>query len=1319
MAKLTPADFAEQQRAYLEKQKTLGADVVLRNNPPDLIQPTPAQVESVGIRPTPDKVRFEAEKRNILADMGASPSTQIGINLLAAGAHLVARGTDKFQGWADKHDTMSTFGRRFSNVTELLLGNPATWLQRPQQALYAGASGEGWDGVKKRLFPEVTKETLGTQNDPDDNEFQSTWAQLNDMLHFGVKALMGDEGAKQGLADALDTEPVIMERAGQGALSITDVLDNAFGSAGATDAMLAALSPEDRAKVQIGLMGVDFMADPLMIAPTPASIVGKVRFAKTAAKLGKAAAYGERADQAVSGAARAATSIKGDALKKAMHAVDMAGKEVARHEAKLAEALAVGSVTAKDAALLARAEKRKAVADQVLRFQQEGGAKSIMLPEPPRRNPFSPLDEAKVIAQFDQSEIPQLRNHPGKGRVEHAVTSVNNAMKDPAKAPQVAKDLQQKLTPDVYNHLRTQGAKLPPNPREQALTQLWPWHRNMYVDDPATGKVLMKFEVHKATGNVVMSPDEFAKMVQYGPSPGDVNAQSAFYAQLGADPSDLTFFDHITPYHSRLEREVPAPGRDTRAERMWIGSGSGKPGEGAARYKTVMDQFPGLAEFYKPGLSEGNHFGSVFNGLNHLREARRALPGFKNGKEILLNLKTGSDNMDQEAAALRELVGRIAQDAKLGEYKGPVFKVRDKAKAQQIWNLLDMPLDPDVEDMSGWHKRFKAAYDAAPPDVQRAHDGLRSLFNEKARQLGIPENLHITGYAPHLFDQSNLPPDLLLAGKGFAHTAAGKVIFHALDPRLQNKPGYSTDLMEVMDYYIHGFSRKIHMEPAFKRADDLAMLSGSVGTANYTRKLIDNMQGKPGLLDTFVDDLAAGLTDKFKLSPAHRNMVASQGLLYSGYLAGNIPFLLANLGTASLVNTSKFGIMSSARGLFQLATKEGRARAEKLGVMGEFNKLIDSVPGEKLWPGMKQAHAAAEKANKIGLGQHSENIARSWAVNAYLSDLERKTGKSLVELHEAGLLDAAMRDALYASEELHHTYGPMGRIPALGRLGRVVESPGTMFLSFGPKSAEMLADKAINDQGMLMKYFAYSGALQRTAASQLGLDVGQFTGTGFVGQMLPEPDKDKILPTSVALQTWYANIVASAYFTAQMTGHAPDPAKAAEAYAKARQLNAKMIPFSNAVRNASKTAQELDQGWRVDSQKRPLLQLGHGPKRDLPSILTRVPSAYQTQVTQRMQTEVRQRAQHDAALKMQLMDDVYNGMQEGDTARVQNAIAKAGRLGIKLSKDGIKARHNALSTTRLLRTFMDNPAYLKLFEEARRDSAISQEQNVRRIKPTK
>lgn len=1309
MAEPTAADFSQLEREYIERQGEAGK-LVLDNDPPSQTTATPLDMESLAAAPAPDAVRYESEKSNILTAVGTPWQGQLGVSLLASGVHLAASGAGKFQGWLDDHDGVSTFGRRFNNVAELVLGNPATWLQRPQQALYAGLVGEGWSGIKKRMFPEVTKNVLGTEDTDEDTEFHGTWAQLNDMLHFGIKAAMGDEGARQGLEDALDTEPVIMERAGQGALTSKDVMDHALGSAGATDAVMSALEPSNRERLQIGLLGLDFVADPLMVAPTPASIVGKVRFAKNAAKLGVAGAHGVEADRAVSAAARASTSVKGDALKKASLAVDATAKEVKRHEKIVADAIAAGKVTAKDAALLARAEKRKAVAEQVLSFQREGASKPIILPESPRRNPFSPLDDNKVIAQFDQSEIPQLKGFPGKGRIEHGVKLLNRDLADPAQAPQLTKDLQQKLTPDVYAHLRNQGAALPDNPREQALSQLWPLQSNMYVSDPKTGKIVMKFEVKGATDNIVTHPDDFAKLIQHGPSPGTHNAQSAFYAQLGADPSDLTFFEHVTPFHQRLERTVDGPLRDTRAERLWIGSGSGVPGTKKATAPDFFKQFPGLDEFYQPGLSEGNHFGSVFNGLNHLRESRRALPGFKNGKQILLNLNSGSKSMDQEAAAARELVGRTLKESGVGDYKGATFHTTDKAKARQIWDLLDMPIGK-AEDMPDWHKRFTAAYDAADPSVQRAHDALRSHFNEWARQLGLPDNLHISGYAPHIFTEANLPPDLLLATKGYSNTAAGKVVFHAMDPRIANLPGYEKDLTQALDYYIHGFSKKIHMEPAFKRSQDLAIESGSADTVYYTSQLLDNMQGKPGKMDVLIDRLASNLPEKFKTSPAHRNMLAAHGLLYSGYLAGNIPFVLANLGTASLVNTAKFGLLSSARGVLSLATKEGRARADRLGVSGEFTKLIDSIPGEKLWPGLKQMHAAAEKANKYGGGQWSENVARSWAVNAYLSDLERSTGKSLHTLHEEGLLDAAMRDALNASEELHHTYGPLGRVPAIGRFGRTIESPGTMFLSFGPKSAEMLADKAVNDQGMLMKYFAYSGAVQRLAASQLGLDVNQFTGLGFAGQMVPDPDKDKILPTSVALQTMYANIVASAYLTAQMTGQAPDPAKAKEAYANFRKMNSKMIPLSNGVRNAFKTAQELDEGWRVDSQQRPLMKLN--AKRDIASVLTRLPSSHQQKFQQRMQTEVRQRAQNDAAMKMELMDDIFTGMRDGDSAKVAAAKDKAARLGLKLSKSGVKARWQALATTRLLREMRANPAYTKLFEKAYSDS-LSFQQNVRK-----
>ena len=170
------------------------------------------------------------------------------------------------------------------------------------------------------------------------------------------------------------------------------------------------------------------------------------------------------------------------------------------------------------------------------------------------------------------------------------------------------------------------------------------------------------------------------------------------------------------------------------------------------------------------------------------------------------------------------------------------------------------------------------------------------------------------------------------------------------------------------------------------------------------------------------------------------------------------------------------------------------------------------------------------------------------------------------ELAETGMKSRVVHEALRSSLEVNHMFGALGRSPVIAQtVGKGPAVTATQFLSFIPKQSEELLSQFNRNPGNLAMYMAMSGWMSRIAAEELGMDLTDYVGLGY----LPSTPGDLTSPgmdTIIAGMDW---------LSAVDKGDLEASARAVEDFAGSLDS---MIPMIVAWKTASKKLEEFTTG---------------------------------------------------------------------------------------------------------------------------------------------
>lgn len=1128
--------------------------------------------------------------------------------------------------WLAFHGTIGVHTTK--NMLELAVGTLEPFM-RPQQALFAGLVGEPRDEIIKRLIPEFTDEKIADQT-----PFMNSVRQLQQIAKAGV------EGNWAQMSELALQNPIVIENM-QKNLQFKDMLKAQLGDDRYNE-MQASLNAAIPLPGQLAGMEVlntlgDIFADPVMFIDPAVSVASKLSwYVKGEQKVAKALETGGKAYRNV-----------GDASEVQRHAT--------RFE-KMAESNYLADTSVENARKLVIAQKRTAEANTIINSMKQGPSEAIYLRKAPHADPNKiiktagrdPQAIARDLAAFEEATPEQVKQAFAKVGFEtprRARQSISSAIERVAKGSRTAEDMEalakwDQLPASIKKSLAAQGIDVPTAVRRNALLE----------------------ESINPTGYLPEDLPLFSQRAIIGPDAAESAGDAARRLAGGAELEDITMHPNTVLGHEGTSLlDVP--------QHIVDGLYINELKTAATKARKDPNKTFQL-EFDFPERGQPSILGKLMTPLRimdssvwPLREPQYALKGTGEYERI----RGATINYEIEAGSVANNLTKVLEKA--GILKEGSFgrhKIVSTSRNEQLFDLLDMPRETlEHEDA------FQKVYGAADKELQAAHDEIRNWLNTMADRLNVAPDMRITGYAHHFF-----PPEVIAQGArpveftGLPATAE-IVVNHLLDRT--GKLGYVRDTANMLEIYSRASLRKIHMEPAYQDILDMAAIDGRSHIIKYTDDFVKELKGIPSSMDQHIDNMIGTAAEKsgnvWKPGSASRAALGISSMYYSALLAGNLSYLIQNIGTGVLNPLAKYGAFNTITGLFKMATPEGRAMAKAAGVDRQFARIFEDATFRKY----------SEVLSKFGPEQ-SEFFNRGLSFHAALSDITRRSGKSWKQLQDEGLAQRALADAIIATEFTQHVYGALGRSPMLSRtLGKTVTSIATQFLSFAPKQTEFLLSLTKDNPGYIMRYLAYSGMTQRIAAQELNIDASNFVGFGY----FPTPRKEEVWQKSPGIQTlshgmeWLA------------AANVNDPIAMEQASQKVLKDLSNTIPMMQAMRKTAETAKRLHIGEiRQGSEFVRKLQTN-----ELPATLLQVPSIQDKRMREALQ-QGQQLAQNQMFLRIHAADQFVEAIKKGDDAKAAELGQRLARMGIMLSGDAITTRMQAEHISRTMRYYMKNPNFL-------------------------
>jgi hypothetical protein len=421
----------------------------------------------------------------------------------------------------------------------------------------------------------------------------------------------------------------------------------------------------------------------------------------------------------------------------------------------------------------------------------------------------------------------------------------------------------------------------------------------------------------------------------------------------------------------------------------------------------------------------------------------------------------------------------------------------DKEKSTELFNLLNAGwagIEPTAEKIAKTKKAFDEAYAAASPEMQKAHDDMRALFDSMGLKLDIPKDMMIDGYVPHVRELADNFLDASWTAKGqlppdFEGLSGGKVHWASLMER-RGADFVETDMVKIMDMYTRGYARKLYIEPLNQDLGHMARLLGMADPekawlGGYTDDIIKNLNGTPSAISKIASNMIG--PDNARLAKSSAGAVAALG--YSAALTGNLRYPVMSMLQALNTTSAKYGPLRTLKGLARSMSPEGRMQARAAGIDNEITQIYEGVTS---LAGRLRSPATP------AIAQVEFNI-RGLTYHAALGDeLARRNYRHIDEVVEEAERQSIIASAVRETEEANHVFGAIGRPVGFSRVSKTGATVATQFMSFPFKQTETLIGIGMENPGVLLDYMYMAGKLQTAAADGLNIDISEYVGINFI-----------------------------------------------------------------------------------------------------------------------------------------------------------------------------------------------------------------------------
>lgn len=675
--------------------------------------------------------------------------------------------------------------------------------------------------------------------------------------------------------------------------------------------------------------------------------------------------------------------------------------------------------------------------------------------------------------------------------------------------------------------------------------------------------------------------------------------------------------------------------------------------------------------------------------FNFMREPMRALEAVDPGGSWPI-LRNALYDMENEQTYLRAVFRDAMERFGALETKeaSPITKIfvsdpqgaskTNEKMSALLFDLLDTP-------QGGEEFERLVRMNGVTDEQLKAVQDIRRELNLIGIRLGLEGTdkfIGANGYIHHAFDWNwhgngnQLPENMGLSKKGNIFLAA------LLDRNGNQAP--IRDAVAALDVYTRGVGRKLHLEPALLRFHERIKHIAATQPHNqwvlrYGEMLMAQLQGKPTILGTFVDNtiasIAAAAGRTYKPGTISRKIMGISSLIYSSLLAGNRRYPIMNIATSLATTSAQFGVYRTLKGLFRSATPEGQA-------------LFKAVNGDKLW---RQIFEDSEFGNLLGsmsrwrIGspsiQDTENFIRGMTFWAALDEMLTK-GKfrSVAEADEAGVLGEILFDAMRTTEEVNHYFGVAGKPPALSRFTRSGSVVATQFLSFPFKQTEQLLSMAGENPGKIVDYLMVSGWISRVGAQELGIDLREYVGLDY----LPQGPRDLTSPGV----DWMMKSVRMMAAMSELGEQYGDPVRAQRAIDEWIQATEILVPllgtrFREVARaaeiQATGTIGTPGLGYSRDVNVEfgplgiPVPTGGKGSRSEAVGLITGAKTV-QASLDAAARAKTQQIKNQAALERLALTDDVFDALRTGDAEELQKQLQRMAKLGFPIGDISTSAK---------------------------------------------
>lgn len=509
------------------------------------------------------------------------------------------------------------------------------------------------------------------------------------------------------------------------------------------------------------------------------------------------------------------------------------------------------------------------------------------------------------------------------------------------------------------------------------------------------------------------------------------------------------------------------------------------------------------------------------------------------------------------------------------------FKI-DERRNELLFDLLDSP-----RDSAAWREAAAQADDK----LIKFHDQLRNQLDHAADLQGLTDTpKYLTGYIRHVFDHSQFA-----AGARpleYIGLPAKAEVFASHLLSRTGAAGYKKDAMLALDLYGRAYNRKRIMEPLYddmiQTGKEMAQQHGNPSFQTYMNDLVSTLQGKPTPLGHRIDEMIGGAFNKdgsrrWVPQVWDRVLIGMSGLFWAGALPGNPRYPVMQIATGLATTGGRFSLFRTLRGLFEMATREGQALNKAIGTYDTFLDIFESDFMRRFSTFIAKRGYTVSPLGIQSTATTEEFIRGATALAAVDAHLTRLGFSSWDEMVAAGgeFKRRIAFEALRSAEEVNHMFGAAGRSPWLTRTllqSKGAAVAGTQFLSFIPKQIEELTFQFTRNPGNIATYLAASGWISRLAAEEMGIDVTDYVGLGFI----PDEPRDLSAPAVDAF------IKGMDLMHALSTRDPQKVSQATEAYLGALDT---LLPMFVAFSSATKAGERLEkraQVTRTGERLRPL-----------------------------------------------------------------------------------------------------------------------------------